>query len=73
MNSFYTIETRQRLRDAAHYGEWRDVPEGFKTHAAARNWGAYMVKQSHSLDIRIKLTASGTLIETLRDEGDLPA
>lgn len=52
MSFLYTIEIRQRIKDAAHYMEWRKVPGKIKGRAALDNHVAYMIKQSHSLDIR---------------------
>ena len=52
MAFIYTIEIRQRIKGAAHYMEWRKEPGKIKGRAALDNYVAYMMKQSHSLDIR---------------------
>ena len=52
MSFIYTIEIRQRIKGAAHYMEWKKVPGKFNGRAAMDTHAAYMVKQSHSLDIR---------------------
>lgn len=60
----YYIETRQRIKGAAHYMEWRRVPGKFTSRAKMDDWAAWMVEKSHSLDIR-GVRIDGTLRHTI--------
>ena len=60
----YYTEIRQRIEGAANYMEWKRVPGAFTSRAKMDDWAAWMVKQSHSLDIR-GVRKDGTLRHTI--------
>lgn len=65
----HTIQIRQRVRGAAHYGVWRDTGLSYGSEALAINYAERMAALSHSLDIRVTSPGGPALI--VRDEGDL--
>lgn len=67
----YSVQTRQRLPEAAHYGEWRPVPGSFHNGHAAKQWATHEVaERSHSLDVRV-IGPRGEVRATIRAEARL--
>lgn len=65
----FTIQTRQRLPEAANYGVWVDVPGPFNSYDHAIGYAAEMCGRSHDLDIRVvRANDTHTII---RDDGPL--
>lgn len=64
----HSIETRQRLPEAANYGEWVSVPGGLRDAEAAMYWANDIANSSHSLDVRVRHPNGSTT--DVRNEGD---
>lgn len=71
----FIIQIRQRLPEAARFGEWVDVPEPFDALDTAMAWATDEVAaRSHDLDVRVvdAITKGGKCRVIIRNAGGLP-